>query len=322
MAEVEAEIIAGSSSSSSALDPFEGKRKSVLPLKQSVNLMGELAVLKERIGSVDIDGMRKDRVGSEEWRGRLQQLWSPVSGPPTHPKHPEMFSEEDEPTLPWTLGAGTGLSELDKRLTQLEELIGPPPSTPDDVRLSSIHLSRQIRRIKLNIQVSSPLVPTLGKLDHLLTLLTQPRHLDAITRRVKLLLVDLDRVAAASRSRLPTSQPEKGSNVTLSQAEYTELQTLFSLLPRLDPLLPILPPLLARLKSLSGLHAEASEVAEGLRRLQADDRRAVEEKGDLEAVVKRVQEGLMDAAKGIERNWEGLEVRMRGLEGRIAALNG
>jgi nuclear migration protein JNM1 len=171
-------------------------------------------------------------------------------------------------------------------------------------------------------QVSSPLLPTLGKLDHLLSLLTHPRHLDAISRRVKLLLVDLDRAAAAARSRTTTTQPERGSNVTLSQAEFTELQSLFSLLPRLDPLLPILPPLLARLRSLSGLHADASEVAEGLRRLQADDRRTGEEKVELERVVKGVQEGLGDAARGIERNWEGLETRMRGLEGRIQALHG
>lgn len=70
------------------------------------------------------------------------------------------------------------------------------------------------------------------------------------------------------------------------------------------------------------MHAEASEVSEGLRRIQADDRRSGEERAELEGVVRGIQEGLMDAAKGIERNWEGLEARMRGLEGRIEALNG
>ena len=68
------------------------------------------------------------------------------------------------------------------------------------------------------------------------------------------------------------------------------------------------------------MHAEASEVSEGSRRLQADVRRSTEEKGELEAVVSGVQAGLVEAARGIDRNWVGLEERMRLLEGRIAAL--
>ena len=69
------------------------------------------------------------------------------------------------------------------------------------------------------------------------------------------------------------------------------------------------------------MHAEASEVAEGLRRLQTEDKRTSKDRVELEAVVKGVQVGLLDAAKGIERNWESLESRMSGLEERLSALH-
>ena len=69
------------------------------------------------------------------------------------------------------------------------------------------------------------------------------------------------------------------------------------------------------------MHAEASEVAEGLRRLHVEDRRSVEEKLELEGVVKAVKEGMAEAAGSIERNWEDLEGRMRSLQERIQAMH-
>lgn len=158
-------------------------------------------------------------------------------------------------------------------------------------------------------------------------MLTQPRNLDAISRRVKLLLVDLDRAATASRRNLHAtpnlgSSPEKQpSTITLSHIEYTQLQQLFGILPRLDPLFPILDPLLTRLKSLQTLHAEAGEVAEGLKRLQAEKRDQTEDSNDMRRVVDEVQKGLSDAAGGIEKNWKSLESRLSDLDTRINALN-
>jgi nuclear migration protein JNM1 len=179
------------------------------------------------------------------------------------------------------------------------------------------------KKSQANIQSSSPLITTLNKHDHLLSLLTQPRHLDAISRRVKLLLVDLDRAAAAAR-RNPSgsnSQPSSDKTVTLSAADYTALQGLFALLPRLDPLLPIVPPLLDRLRSLSGLHAAASEVADGLVRLRESEKKGGEEVKELTDIVEGVQKGLDEAGKTILTNWEGLERRLKELEQRVETLN-
>ena len=99
------------------------------------------------------------------------------------------------------------------------------------------------------------------------------------------------------------------------------MQTLFAVLPRLDPLLPIVPPLLARLQSLSGLHAAASDVVDGLARLKNAEKKGGEEVKELQDVVEGVQRGLDEAGKAIAANWEGLETRMKELEGRVQALD-
>ena len=109
--------------------------------------------------------------------------------------------------------------------------------------------------------------------------------------------------------------------MTLSAADYTALQGLFALLPRLDPLLPIVPPLLDRLRSLSGLHAAASEVADGLVRLRESEKKGGEEVKELTDIVEGVQKGLDEAGKTILTNWEGLERRLKELEQRVETLN-
>jgi nuclear migration protein JNM1 len=301
----------------------EGKRKSVLPLKEKVDLISELTALRERMGEIDLDAAGSGTgAGSaeEEWEARLQRLaGGPGSGLPASGagNGNERGSGGDHGVFTGTsasAGAGsTGLpsegglklSELDRRLASLEDLVGP---SGEGINPTT---------------TSTPLLTTLSRLDHLVALLTQPRHLDAISRRVKLLLVDLDRAAAASRrpGAAPSSVPDKqSSSVTLSGAEYANLQTLFAVLPRLDPLLPILPPLLARLRSLAVLHAEASEIADGLRTLQSEDKRTGEEVKEMEEVVRNVQAGLAESVLAVQKNWEGVEGRMRSLDERVSKL--
>lgn len=163
----------------------------------------------------------------------------------------------------------------------------------------------------------------MNRLDNLLSLLTQPRHLDAISRRIKLLLVDLDRAAAASRRSNTQTQTssEKQSNMTLPVSEYNQLQTLFQLLPRLDPLLPIVTPLLNRLRSLSGLHSEASEIAESLRKMESEDKSSNDEVKELKVIMDAMKKGLEESGKMVLKNWEGVEGRMKSLEDRLKALN-
>ncbi|WVF70971.1 hypothetical protein IAT40_005767 [Kwoniella sp. CBS 6097] len=301
----------------------EAKRKSVLEARKPVDVLSELAGLKERLERVDIEGLSQSEVQTEEargnvgssseWRDRLEKLnqFSKKSESETDGKTADGDVERDGQSV-----GENSLGGIDKRLAALEDALGP---------------------IGDGVDHSSPLIPTLNKHDHLLTLLTQPRHLDAISRRIKLLLVDLDRAAAASKRNPltatstsaaavgagtgPGGQGDKSSSsLSLSQAEYQNLQSLFSILPRLDPLLPILSPVLARLRSLNSLHAEASEVADSLRKLQGDDKRSNEQIGELKSFTEKVAHGLDEASEGILKNWDAVEGRLKLLDERLKSL--
>lgn len=333
LAEVEAEMTRRQSGEGSDAGPsgtstggVVPSRKSVLPPKPPVDLLAELRDLRARMEGFQVTDTSPSASNVTdvrvEWSERLHRLAGPSHSADQEGsrRNAEQGSERQEGNGESSRGrAAPKLSELDKRLATLEDLVGPFGAA-DEVGYA---LSYN-RSVADDFQTpSAPLLATLARQDHLLTLLTQPRQLDAISRKVKLLLVDLDRAAAASRR---AGQPSGASDrpaptVTLSAEEHASLQSLFAILPRLDPLVPILDPLLARLRSLAGLHAEAAEVADSLRKLQSEDKRSTEEITELQALVKAVQEGLADSAQSVERNWQGLDARMKSLDERIRKLD-
>ncbi|OCF31869.1 hypothetical protein I317_02952 [Kwoniella heveanensis CBS 569] len=302
---------------------LEGKRRSVLEARRPVDVLSELTGLKERLKRVDVDGVSSIEAqeegesaqsgSSSEWRERLERLSQFRKQIPSGEGEGGPASDGAAERA-GQLSGENSLRCIDKRLAVVEDALGPIGDGVD------------------HVSGSSPLIPTLNKHDHLLALLTQPRHLDAISRRIKLLLVDLDRAAAASKRNPMTSasggtaaaggggQGEKSSSLSLSQAEYQNLQSLFNILPRLDPLLPILSPILARLRSLNTLHAEASEIAESLRKLQGEDKRSTEQIGELKAFTEKVAHGLDEASEGVLRNWDAVEGRLKSLDERLKNL--
>ena len=129
LAEVEADLASRPSSSSTAVAPTGGKRKSVLPQKQPVNVMSQLASLRERLVGLNADGIREDVVGPDHWRDRLGQLIAPVNGEEAEGEDVPV----DSPPFATSSHGAAGLADLDKRLAQLEDVIGPPSSGPNDV---------------------------------------------------------------------------------------------------------------------------------------------------------------------------------------------
>lgn len=118
--EVEKDIQAESSRSKSRPETEEkenGKRKSVLPPREPLDLFGELAGLRERIAEVDIgaNDSRTNPSGPATMRDRLERLSHHPPSTVTEPPHEAEVS---------TIGPA-GLSDIDKRLVSLENLIGP-----------------------------------------------------------------------------------------------------------------------------------------------------------------------------------------------------
>ncbi|WVR05591.1 hypothetical protein IAU60_002610 [Kwoniella sp. DSM 27419] len=306
LAEVEAELGSTSHAGPSSAGPQGGaeasssrvvpKRKSVLEPRKPIDAFSELSSLKQRLEQVDSassgSGVPCRDASRSEWKERLERLQS------QDPSRTSRMHAED--SAGERVAQSSSLGDIDKRLAVLEDTLGPIGDGQDQ---------------------SSPIMPMLKRHHHLLTLLSQPRQLDAISRRIKLLLVDLDRATAASRRGAKgQAQPEAGADLNLTEGEYDSLQSLFAILPRLDPLLPIVSPLLARLRSLSELHAQASDVVDSLRRLQADDKRSTEEAKELSEVVAKIQSGLDEATGAIAKNWAGVEDRFRSLDERLRVL--
>lgn len=300
VAQLERELQTSPPPSGTTNIPRGNQRKSILPARQPVDIVSELSSLRERLNTAS-DRAQGSSDDTEGFSTRLRQLEDVGLG------------EKGATLPPPATGQRGQVGEVDKRLAVLERAVGIA-----DVELDSVStLDMAFSDYDLQNQLS--LSDTLARLDHFMNVLTQPRHLDSIARRVKVLLADLDRAAASRRPGGPSS-PAPGGSVTLSPTDLERLNSLFALLPRLDPLLPVIPPLLTRLRSLSTLHAESISIAEDLRGLQASDRTIGGEERELQAIVSGVQQGMSDATASISKNWESLQSRLKALDDKLAQL--
>ncbi|GAA5885911.1 hypothetical protein JCM6882_004199 [Rhodosporidiobolus microsporus] len=325
----------------------KGKKREVSPaviLQQLQLLRGDLSGLEPSVeGVLEADG-EKEPVAGEGEDGQLVQKAKASSGllaklglasqASPSPAPGAASAAGDAKPVPSTGEAKEG--ELEKRLAELEKIVGASEAEVDETH-----------------PLPPPLINTLSRLDHLLTLLTQPRHLDSISRRVKVLVSDLERIHE-SRRKLGDTRPlnvalSGGMTLTTGGAEgkpvplsastgavagapggaaqlppdaLQKMDALFALLPRLDPLLPLAPRLLSRLQSLSTLHASAASFGETLSSLKDE----VDRLGEGEKGLKEVLEGLEKSVEGnegvVRGNLESLGKRVEEVGRRLDALQG
>ncbi|KAA1117702.1 hypothetical protein PGT21_020306 [Puccinia graminis f. sp. tritici] len=248
-------------------------------------LLVELQHLRQQLEKLSVSNSSADPLSTTASQLRAREAYAKSlllqlteRGPKTQEAS---ASKPAEPSPP--VSKATTSAQLDSRLSVLEDLLG----------------SRSLLQASGagDISLPPPLLVTISKLEHQLSLLTQPRHLDSISRRVKVIVTDLERVHEARRKltdHRPLSialasgitvvtQNQAGSsqgsvntslgavpgvissnNNDANQANLPpdalhKLERLYSLLPRLDPLLPLIPHLLSRLRSLAELHTNADQ---------------------------------------------------------------
>lgn len=164
----------------------------------------------------------------------------------------------------------------------------------------------------------TPLLPLLTRLNTQLTVLTQPRHLDNISRRLKLLLTDLDRASAANHHQRKASHHADGPG---GQAPPSALQEQITpLLTRLVPSLPHIPHILTRLRTLSTLHTSAAEFQTTLEGLEEEEKKVREALEELSKAVNDVEKSLDDNANLVKGNVSTLEGRIDALMGRLESV--
>ncbi|KAF8972943.1 Dynamitin-domain-containing protein [Flammula alnicola] len=190
--------------------------------------------------------------------------------------------------------------DIDRRVGELENLVGSSSTTLDETS-----------------PLPSPLLPLITRLNNQFTILTQPRHIDSISRRLKLLLSDLDRASAAQHQshRRHPSQTNGPSQPPALQEQ------LFPLLSRLGPLLPHIPHILTRLRTLSALHSSAAEFQGTLEDLEEEQKKTRNGLLELEKAVGTVETSLNENREVVKNNVSGLEGRVNSLLGRLEDLS-
>ena len=168
-----------------------------------------------------------------------------------------------------------------------------------------------------------------------LTLLTQPRHIDSISRRIKLLNAEFERTNSSNSqahhgtqrrgthhapgpSSPAVASPSSSLPAPASSASSTALQEqLAPVLTRLAPLLPHIPHILTRLRTLSALHTSAAGFQKTLEGLEEEQRRVHGALEDLQKAVEGVENSLAENEKLVKGNVRELEDRIDGLGRRV-----
>lgn len=226
-------------------------------------------------GLVDVRSRLEKIKKGKQGRGRLVGLVLANDDKQTRPPKPSQKDNNADDLKPLTL------VEMDRRVGSLEKLVGSSTAALDELS-----------------PLPPPLLPQISRLNSQMTLLTQPRHIDSISRRLKLLLSDLERTSAHKQ---PSHMQDQ----------------ILPLLTRLGPLLPQIPHILTRLRTLSTLHTCAAESEKTLETLEQEETRLKEALNVLEAAVKDVEESMAENRNLVRGNIEGLEKRVDGLLRRL-----
>ncbi|KAI0063529.1 hypothetical protein BV25DRAFT_1824074 [Artomyces pyxidatus] len=194
------------------------------------------------------------------------------------------------------------LADVDRRVGELEKLVGSASASLDETS-----------------PMPAPLLPLLSRLNTQLTVLTQPRHLDNISRRLKLLLTDLDRLSTTNQTH--RRQQSQHADGTAPAAPSALQEQLSPILTRLVPSLPHIPHVLTRLRTLSALHTSAAAFQVSLEGLEEEQRRSREALEGLTQAVSSVEASLEENAKVVKGNVGGLEERIEALVARLDEMS-
>lgn len=178
-------------------------------------------------------------------------------------------------------------------------------------------------------------MPSLARIEHLLTLLTHPRHLDGISRRIKVLVSELERLHEARRKlaasglqhqqhlddRKITNGDAASSTVIVPVDTMQKLDTVLPTLSRLDPLIPLVPALLARLNSLASLHASSNSFAQDMNTLESSMKRSQVNTDELKNMLANLETSFTENASRIEENFKVVEARMESITQRVEKLS-
>ncbi|TIB84580.1 hypothetical protein E3Q08_02529 [Wallemia mellicola] len=283
-----------SESSSSDEDDLYQRRK-------GMSTEDRLNLLKTELNDIEQSASREDN-SSELQKQRKPQVINEIPESVTHNevKESEQSNQIDD----------IGLIDLDRRIKSLEKSVGTDT------------LMQSTERFPV------PLVNTIQKLEQQMSLLTQPRHLDAISRRLKLLNSELEKVNE-SKSRLSSdnnreiTETDDGSqqgSTGMNMVTQNKVDKLFNSLERIEPLIPLTPHVLDRLTTLSEVHRKASNSVSDIDELKLQTMNISNNIKTLNDATSTLSQSLEENDKLVKSNVDNVMMRIEEISSRLASL--
>jgi len=181
------------------------------------------------------------------------------------------------------------LADLEKKITELEQLIGP----------------------KQMLEPTIDLISTVEELKEKLNLLTTPKHLEVLQRTVTNLSAELDKLAEKKQRQ------EEDPGI---KAHEMQVKEMFGMMNRWDAVSLQLPNIVSRLQTLKSLHEGAASFSESVNVLenqQEEIKKLLTFNGDL---MKQVDSNFKSNLNTVQGNVQMLEKRFVELSKKLEDL--
>ncbi|KAJ2630435.1 hypothetical protein H4R22_002669, partial [Coemansia sp. RSA 1290] len=253
--------------------------------KQSVSLMKLVSGLHDELAQLSL---QTEKGNSES----AQLLWKQLDEPSTS-------KDQDKPVA---RTEPTNISAFEQRIATLEKLIGANSTLMTEDSFVGHNLVETVARLRQQIEI-----------------LADPQRVEGIQRRVKQMLVEMDRLELANMqaNKAATEASEgKGTNATvrLDPGTIKRVDELYEKMSNIDSLIELAPTTARRLQSLSKLHAEAAEAVSRISRME-------NEQGSISEELATMKEVAASLKSSIAENSETLKANVGHIDSRIAALN-
>lgn len=202
-------------------------------------------------------------------------------------------------------------ADFDSRLTLLEKALGITSTGIPAVDSKGVPIA---------------VLPTLDRLQRQVTVITEasPSSLDSISRRVRTLTQEAERLDEARRSAKAAqeelldanggTQSKTGNREDIEDSEQVaKINALYGTLATIENLAPTLPSLLDRLRSLRAIHAEAATASETLDKV-------AKRQEDMVVDIKKWREGLEKVEQAMKQSENVMGGNMKVVEGWVKDL--
>ncbi|KAJ1917364.1 hypothetical protein H4219_003231 [Mycoemilia scoparia] len=205
------------------------------------------------------------------------------------------------------------IANLEERITLLERILGAKQSN------------------LLNTTSGKGVLESIADMEERVILISDPKYIDGLSRRVKQLTVEIDRLNELKKKSKGADSPIVGtgdgksgnsnsSALNLDQGTVDRINDLYESVNKIEAVVRLAPALASRLESLAQVHSEAAVATETLKRCDESGQRVDEGIIVLTDLCQTMTKSIIENSEIMRDNIKGLDKRMADLDKRISKL--